>query len=111
MATMTRTALEAMLDELESHQLSVVLVPLNPAQRGWNEYGMKRVVADSNCKWYRIWCSKNPSKRGIRRGKFDTLIKRFRTVNALRAMIRGEKSTYHREQLLEIAKVHKSEYR
>jgi hypothetical protein len=103
MATMTRTALEAMLDELESHQLSVVLVPLNPAQRGWNEYGMKRVVADSNCKWYRKFCAANVSKRRIRRGKFDTCIKRHRTIEALKAMIARKPSAYYLDQLSVIA--------
>lgn len=97
------TALERMLDELEAGQLVVVLVPLNPKLRGWNEFGMKRVTASVNAAWYRKFCASNISKRGVRRGKFDTCIKRFRTIDALKKMITGQPSTYHHDELVRIA--------
>lgn len=76
-------ALHEMLSQLESHQLQVVLVPLNPRLRNYNEGGCKRVVADQNPKWYRQFCARHPSSRGVRRGKFDTCIKRLNTLRAL----------------------------
>lgn len=96
-------ALEQMLDELESHQLQVVLVPLNPSGRGYNEGGMKRVLADQNPKWYRTLCSQHPSSRGIRRGKHDTRIKRANILRALRQMISGKPAGKYSEDLRRIA--------
>lgn len=84
------TQLELMLDQLGSSRLVVLLAPLNPKMRGWTEGGCKRVVADRNPKWYRSYCARHPSSRGIRRGKFDTKIKRRDTLVALRRLITGE---------------------
>ncbi len=95
--------LQGMLDELESHQLLIVLVPLNPALRNWNEFGRKRAVADRNAKWYRKFCAANLSTRKRRNPRPDTCIKRFRTIAALKAMIEGRHSVYYRDQLLAIA--------
>lgn len=109
MQAQTRTLLEAMLDDLESHQLRVELVPLNPALRGYNEGGMKRVVADRNCKWYRAFCAKNLSTRKRRNPRSDTCIKRFRTIAALRAMMTGTRSTYYFAQLTAISQKYQPE--
>jgi hypothetical protein len=78
-----------MLNELESHRLEVVLVPLNPKLRGWNEYGMKRVCADVPPRWYRALCRDYPSSRGVRRGKPDTRIRRANVLRALTRMVEG----------------------
>lgn len=83
-------AVELMLNQLESHRLEVVLVPLNPRLRGYNEGGCKRVVADKPPNWYRKFCANHPSSRGVRRGKFDTKIKRKNVLRALRRMIDGK---------------------
>lgn len=83
------SVLEIMLMELESHQLRVELAPLNPRLRGYNEGGCRRICADLNPKWYRSFCAQFPSSRGIRRGKFDTRIKRANTLRALRQLIAG----------------------
>jgi hypothetical protein len=80
-----------MLNELESHRLEVVLVPLNPRLRGWNEGGMKRVVADRGPAWYRRLCNAHASSRGVRRGKFDTRIRRANVLRALTRMIDGDR--------------------
>lgn len=75
--------------ELEAHRLEVILVPLNPRLRGWNEGGMKRVCADVPPKWYRVLCREFPSSRGVRRGKLDTKIKRRNVLRALDRMVSG----------------------
>lgn len=89
-----------MLNELESNRLEVILVP---SKRPTNEGAMIRCVAGRNAKWYRAFCAANVSTRGVRRGKFDTCIKRFRTTDALEKMLRGDRSTYYHEQLMKIA--------
>lgn len=89
-----------MLNELESNRLEVILVP---SKRPTNEGTMVRCVAGRNALWYRKFCAANVSTRGVRRGKFDTCIKRFRTVDALMAMIDGRRSTYYHDQLRKIA--------
>ncbi len=93
-----------MLNELESHRLEVVLVPLNPRLRGWNEYGMKRVCADVPPRWYRALCRDYPSSRGVRRGKPDTRIRRANVLRALMRMVSGAGyAGKYREELLRIA--------
>ena len=89
-----------MLNELESSQLVVILVP---QKRHTNEGGMIRVAVSKNATWYRRFCAKNLSSRTRRNACPDTCIKRFRTVAALEAMIAGAPSTYYRDQLLAIA--------
>ncbi len=97
-------SLQLMLDELESHQLQVILVPLNPQRRGWNEGGMKRVVADQPPAWYRLFCRDHVSSRGIRRGKFDTKIKRANVLRALGQMVRNVPAGKYEDQLRQIAR-------
>lgn len=93
-----------MLNELESHRLEVVLVPLNPNRRGWNEGGMKRICADVPPRWFRQLCSRHASSRGVRRGKFDTRIRRANVLRALARLVdgRGYQGKY-REEFLRIA--------
>ncbi len=93
-----------MLSDLESHRLHVVLVPLNPRLRGWSSGGCKRVKADQNPKWYRAFCLKHPSSRGVRRGKFDTRIKRKNTERALRQLIAGAPAGIYTNELLGFAR-------
>lgn len=83
------TPLELMLAELESNRLEVQLVPLNPRLRNYNEGGCKRVLVDRNCAWYRAMCSRHPSSRGVRRGGFDTRIRRVNVERLLRRLIAG----------------------
>lgn len=82
--------LEYLLAELESHQLTVVLVPLNPGKRNWNDGGCKRVCVDKNARWYQLLCQSNTSKRGTRRGRQDTIIRRAHTIRALNRLIAGK---------------------
>ncbi len=96
--------LQQMLNELESHRLHVVLAPLNPQLRGWNAGGCKRVKADQNPVWYRRFCASYPSSRGVRRGKFDTRIKRRNTERALRQLIAGVPAGIYTTDLLGFAR-------
>lgn len=96
------TGLELMLNELQSHQLVTVLVPQKIRT---NEGGMIRVNQDINCEWYRKFCANHPSQRGVRRGKFDTAIRRQHTIRALERMIEGKGShSPYAEELRRISK-------
>lgn len=86
-------ALTTMLNELESHQLRVELVPLNPSKRGYNEGGCRRVCSDKNPRWYSKFCARHTSSRGIRRGKHDTRIKRRNVLRLLARLANGLPST------------------
>lgn len=98
-------ACELLLNELESHMLVVQLVPLNPNRRGWNEGGCKRVVADRPAKWYRELCARHASSRGVRRGKFDTRIKRANVLALLARLAAGRGTTSkYRDELVAVAK-------
>ncbi len=97
-------SLVVMLAELEAHQLHVCLAPLNPKMRGYNEGGCKRVLTDRNPNWYRDFCGRHASSRGIRRGKFDTRIRRQSTLSVLSRIAAGKKSwSKYAEELLAIA--------
>jgi hypothetical protein len=97
-------ALTIMLAELESHQLCVCLAPLNPRMRGYNDGGCKRVLSDQNPLWYRNFCAQHSSSRGIRRGKFDTRIRRRSTLSVLSRIVGGKKSwSKYAEELQAIA--------
>lgn len=97
--------LEIMLAELESFRLEVVLAPLNPRMRGYNEGGCKRVCASRNCDWYRRHCAKFPSGRTKPRRNFDTRIKRRDTLRLLHRLIAGKTSTsIYAPELLAIAR-------
>jgi hypothetical protein len=88
----TREALQLMLDQLDSHKLEVQLVPLNPRLRGYCEGGMKRCVTDQPPAWYRRLCNAHVSSRGVRRGKFDTKLKRANILAILRRLVAGQGS-------------------
>ncbi len=81
------------LNELEDHKLEVMLVPLNPRGRNYNEGGMKRVVCNKPPCWYRDLCNRYPSSQGVRRGKFDTKIKRRNILALLKRLSRGLTTT------------------
>lgn len=82
--------LQLMLDQLESHRLEVQLVPLNPRLRGFNEGGMKRVVANKNATWYRIFCAHHLSSRKRNHRKPDTKIKRADILRILKRLTDGK---------------------
>lgn len=97
--------LQLMLDTLDSHRLHVVLVPLNPNKRGWNEYGCKRVAADRNVTWYREFCSRFSSSRKRVHRKHDTLIRRQHILAALERLLSGKpKGTVYEERVLSVAR-------
>lgn len=79
--------LEQMLNELQSHKLTTVLTPSKRSDR--RDWDMIRVNLDENPRWYRALCARHPSKRQVRRGKFDTVIRRHRIEQALTTMLKG----------------------
>ena len=103
--TSVTDAFQLLLDQLESHRLHVILVPLNPRLRNYNEGGMKRVCADVSPRWYSRLCHNNPSSRGVRRGKADTRIRRANILSVLRRLSAGlpSRSKYVPE-LMQIAR-------
>jgi hypothetical protein len=76
-----------MLNELESHKLEVMLAPSRRSDR--REWDMIRVVCDAPPRWYRNLCNRHPSSRGVRRGKFDTRIRRRDVLRLLERMASG----------------------
>ncbi len=90
-----------MLMELESNQLTVILVPQRTKT---NDGGMIRVASSKNCNWYRKFCAKFLSSRKRTNRCVDTRIKRFRTVDALQKMLAGQPSTYYFVELNRIAR-------
>ncbi len=81
--------LTEILCQLESHQLTTILVP---CKRPSNEGGCIRVNADENPRWYRRLCEKYPSSRVTRRGKHDTVLRRANVLCTLRVMSSGKNS-------------------
>jgi hypothetical protein len=87
--------LELMQAEFEGSGLEVILVPLNPKLRGWNEGGCKRVAANRNCDWYRSLCKRHPSSRTRNKRHHDTRIKRKNVASVLsRLLTVGTRSKY-----------------
>ena len=82
--------LRTMLEQLEAHRLEVMLVPLNPRLREYCEGGMKLAVVDRPPAWYRALCGRHASSRGVRRGKFDTRIRRANVLRALTRLCDGQ---------------------
>lgn len=94
-----------MFNQLEAHRLEVQLAPLNPRLRNYNEGGCRRVVTDIPPKWYREFCNRHPSSRGVRRGKFDTRIRRANVLRLLGRLAVGLPSvSKYREEVLELAR-------
>ena len=86
------SSMEALIEmeaELDSAKLEVQLAPLNPRLRNYNEGGCKRVVTSRPVKWYRELCNRHVSSRGVRRGKFDTRIKRANVLRLLSRLSSG----------------------
>jgi len=82
--------LAQLLYELEAHRLEVQLVPVGRNARCWTgEHSMKRCPVDVPPKFYRELCRRHQSSRGIRRGKFDTKIKRANVLALLRRLASG----------------------
>ncbi len=76
--------LEIMLAELESSQLVTILVP---CPRPMHAMHCKRVNVSESPKWYKSYCRQHSSKRGVRRGKQDTICRRQHTIAALNYLI------------------------
>lgn len=93
---------EEMLNELQSHQLVTILAPSKRHDR--RDWDMIRVNADENVKWYRKLCADHPSSRRVRRGKFDTKIRRANVLRQLELMIEGRYSGKYLDALQCIAK-------
>jgi hypothetical protein len=80
------SGLELMLNELESSQLEVALVPCRvPVNSG----GCIRVAVSKNCFWYREFCRRHVSSRFRRNAAVDTKIKRRDVLRLLRRLIGG----------------------
>jgi hypothetical protein len=94
-------SLHEMLAELESAKLEVVLAPCRKPPP--NVGAMIRVASSVPPLWYRKLCGEHLSKRGARRGKPDTRIKRANVLSLLRVLCRGvmSKSKYAPEILRE----------
>ena len=103
-----RAAARHLLDELESHQLHVVLVPQKTFT---NHGGMIRVAAERNCDWYRRFCLEHPSSRRRRKAAPDTAIKRAHTLRTLRRLAAGidDRTGYSRRLLALLDRVDFSE--
>ncbi|MFN3925671.1 MAG: hypothetical protein ACK4K6_18870 [Pseudarthrobacter sp.] len=103
----SRDALQAMLDDLDSNRLDVILLPsrrYEVAIRG----GMIRVVQATNPEWYRRLCADYPKRRSRPRNKRkpDTRIVR-KTVRSIlvnwiktgrtRSMLKDDITRYAKE--------------
>jgi len=91
--------LEYLLNELESNQLQVCLAP---SRRRVNDHDQIRVALSKNAIWYQRFCAAHISKRGTRRGRPDTLIRRQHTLRCLERMIAGSRKGIYEERILAI---------
>lgn len=89
---------ETMLDELETFQISVVLV--DAPEKRHSDHKI-RMVEMQNPKWYRDFCSLYKSDRNDRSTRFHTAIKRAWTIKALKRIIKGETRGVYIERLLD----------
>lgn len=96
-----KAELERMLDELESAQLVVILVP---QRRHTNTGGMVRVAVEKNVLWYRQFCARFPSTRVRRNAAPDTKIKRANVRAVLAALIAGCTRSSYAPALLGLAR-------
>jgi hypothetical protein len=95
--------LQQLLDELESHSLVVCLAPSKRHDR--RDWDMIRVVCDRPPSWYRALCNRHPSSRAVRRGRFDTRIKRANVLSVLRVLCSGRRSvSKYAPELIQIAR-------
>lgn len=92
---------QQMLCELESNQLVTILVPSKRHDR--RDWDHVRCNVSVNPPWYRRLCAANISKRGTRRGKPDTIVRRRETLKALDRLISGHpKGTVYEERILQM---------
>ncbi len=86
--------LNIMLAELDSARLEVQLAPVSPHARCYTgPHSHKRVATSVPVRWYRELCRKHVSSRGVRRGKFDTRIKRANVLALLTRLAAGLPTT------------------
>lgn len=97
------TALQQMLAELESSPLVTILAPSKRHDR--RDSDMIRVNLSQPPRWYSQLCSRHPSSRGVRRGKFDTRIKRANVLQLLNTLIvHGKSRSKYAGEVLEAAR-------
>lgn len=101
--TAPTNTLTEMLAELEAHKLEVALAPSKRAENPWD---MVRVVVNKPPAWYRRLCARHESSRRVRRGKFDTRVKRANILALLSRLADGKPSVskYAAELLAEAKK-------
>jgi len=95
-------ALIQMQAELESSPLVVVLAPSKRWDR--REWDCIRVCLSVPPTWYRKLCNRHASSRGVRRGKFDTRIRRANVLSALQGLIEGRYKGKYAQEILGIAR-------
>lgn len=92
-----RCKAQEMLEELETNRLEVCLIPPY-----WDpDLNWRRAVISQNAQWYQEFCSEYPSKRQVRKGKFDTIIRRNATINGLNRVIAGDRKTVYAKRLID----------
>ena len=93
---------QMMHDDLERRQLDVVLAPCFGWMGDTGRY--RRVVQETNPRWYQKFCTDWPSNRSRprRRRKPDTRIKRQATLRALREIASGHCRTEYAARLLPV---------
>ena len=97
-----KNELRNLLDELESSQLEVILVP---QRHRTNEGGMIRVAASKNVKWYQDLCARFPSSRRRKNSASDTKIKRQDIIKVLKNLTEtGHSPSIYAPTLTSIAK-------
>lgn len=100
----TNSALQTMLAELESSPLITILAPSKRSDR--REWDQIRVNLSVPPKWFRALCNRHPSSRGVRRGRFDTRIRRANVLQLLNTLItRGHSRSKYAAEI--IAHAHK----
>lgn len=86
----TDPALAAAFAELRAElECSPFVVELFPAPRPAHSGHCVRIASSVPPRWYRALCRAHPSARGVRRGKFDTRIRRQNVLRALARMAEG----------------------
>lgn len=97
------TALLQLQAELESSPLVTVLVPSKRKDR--RDHDMIRVNVSQPPLWYRRLCGRHPSSRGVRRGRFDTRVKRRNVLQLLNTLItKGHSRSKYAGEILAVAK-------
>lgn len=92
--------LEIMQAELEAHPLVTILVPSKRHDR--REWDHIRCNVSVPPKWYRKLCGLHASKRGVRRQKFDTIIRRANVLRCLERMLAGNFRGRYAERIMSI---------